>query len=83
LRRAHRNTHPLAFANSTSAPIAAVVLAGVVVGYGSRLGNGCTSGHGLCGTGRLSPRSMVAGALFTVGGASSLLLTNALMGGFR
>jgi len=74
---------PSAFANSTSAPVAAVVLAGVVVGYGSRLGNGCTSGHGLCGTGRLSPRSMVAGALFTVGGASSLLLTNALMGGFR
>ena len=74
---------PSAFANTTSVPVAAVIVAGVVVGYGSRLGNGCTSGHGLCGTGRLSPRSLVAGALFTLGGASSLLLTNAVMGGLQ
>jgi len=38
----------------------AVVIAGLLVGYGTRLGSGCTSGHGVCGLSRLSPRSLVA-----------------------
>lgn len=33
---------------------------GFLVGFGTRMGNGCTSGHGVCGLGRLSPRSLVA-----------------------
>lgn len=45
-----------------------IALAGLLVGYGTRLGNGCTSGHGVCGVGRLSPRSMVATATFIVTG---------------
>jgi uncharacterized membrane protein YedE/YeeE len=41
-------------------PRAALVVAGLLVGFGTRLGNGCTSGHGVCGLGRLSPRSLAA-----------------------
>lgn len=45
---------------------AQLLLAGLLVGYGTRLGSGCTSGHGVCGIGRLSPRSLVATAVFMV-----------------
>jgi uncharacterized membrane protein YedE/YeeE len=41
-----------------------VVIAGLLVGFGARLGGGCTSGHGVCGIARLSPRSTVATAIF-------------------
>lgn len=41
-----------------------IVLAGLLVGFGSRLGGGCTSGHGVCGVARLSARSIVATAVF-------------------
>jgi uncharacterized membrane protein YedE/YeeE len=41
-----------------------LVLAGLLVGFGTRMGNGCTSGHGVCGLGRLSARSLVAVATF-------------------
>ena len=46
------------------ASYAAIVIAGLLVGYGTRLGSGCTSGHGVCGLSRLSPRSLVATAGF-------------------
>jgi uncharacterized protein len=46
----------------------ALVLAGLLVGVGTRYGNGCTSGHGVCGISRLSPRSLAATALFMVAG---------------
>ncbi len=41
-----------------------LVVAGLLVGFGTRLGSGCTSGHGLCGIARLSKRSIVASAVF-------------------
>ncbi len=41
-----------------------VVVAGLLVGYGARLGGGCTSGHGVCGIARLSPRSIAATCIF-------------------
>ncbi len=41
-----------------------LIAAGLLVGFGTRLGSGCTSGHGICGNARLSPRSMVATATF-------------------
>ncbi|MDO8534885.1 MAG: YeeE/YedE family protein [Xanthobacteraceae bacterium] len=41
-----------------------IVAAGLLVGFGSRLGGGCTSGHGVCGIARLSPRSLMATVLF-------------------
>ncbi|EJG0778003.1 YeeE/YedE family protein [Vibrio parahaemolyticus] len=43
-----------------------VIAAGLLVGIGTRLGNGCTSGHGICGMGRLSKRSIVATCVFMV-----------------
>ena len=43
---------------------AVIVVAGLLVGFGTRLGNGCTSGHGICGIARLSPRSIVATLTF-------------------
>lgn len=50
---------PGAFETATVAP-ATVVVAGLLVGFGTALGNGCTSGHGVCGVSRLSPRSLAA-----------------------
>jgi uncharacterized protein len=47
------------------APLATIIAAGLLVGFGSRLGNGCTSGHGVCGLARLSPRSVAATLVFT------------------
>jgi len=43
-----------------------IVIAGLLVGFGTRLGGGCTSGHGVCGVARLSVRSIVATAIFMV-----------------
>ncbi len=47
---------------------ATLVVAGLLVGFGSRLGSGCTSGHGVCGLSRLSPRSLVATIVFMTAG---------------
>jgi len=46
----------------------AVVAAGLLVGFGTRLGSGCTSGHGVCGLSRLSPRSLAATLTFMAAG---------------
>jgi uncharacterized membrane protein YedE/YeeE len=45
-----------------------LVIGGLLVGYGTRLGSGCTSGHGVCGLSRLSPRSMLATGMFMASG---------------
>jgi len=45
-------------------PLIVLAIAGLLVGYGTRLGGGCTSGHGICGNARLSLRSLVATLLF-------------------
>ncbi len=44
--------------------IAALIVGGLLVGYGTQIGSGCTSGHGICGLGRLSTRSLVATIIF-------------------
>lgn len=49
-----------------------LVIAGLLVGFGTRLGSGCTSGHGVCGVSRLSPRSLAATALFMVSGFATV-----------
>jgi uncharacterized membrane protein YedE/YeeE len=49
-----------------------MVLAGLLVGFGTRLGGGCTSGHGVCGLGRLSLRSLVAVIVFMAAGMLSV-----------
>ncbi|WP_324076835.1 MAG: YeeE/YedE family protein [Erythrobacter sp.] len=55
-----------------------LVVAGLIVGIGTRLGSGCTSGHGVCGMSRLSPRSLVATATFMVTGFATVAAMNAL-----
>jgi uncharacterized membrane protein YedE/YeeE len=62
----------LAFASEQTVPTA--VAAGVLVGVGTRLGNGCTSGHGLCGIARLSRRSIVATLVFMATGALTVFV---------
>ena len=51
-----------------------VVIAGLLVGVGTRYGSGCTSGHGVCGLSRLSPRSLAATATFMVAGFITVFL---------
>lgn len=46
----------------------AIVIAGLLVGFGANYGSGCTSGHGICGLSRLSPRSLVATSTFMAAG---------------
>ena len=52
----------------------ALIVAGLLVGLGTRIGGGCTSGHGVCGTARLSPRSLVATGLFMAAGMAVVAL---------
>lgn len=53
-----------AFPFESQASPVLLVIAGLLVGYGTRLGSGCTSGHGVCGLSRLSPRSLAATLIF-------------------
>jgi uncharacterized membrane protein YedE/YeeE len=56
-----------------------VIVAGLMVGLGTRYGSGCTSGHGVCGLSRLSPRSMVATVLFMAAGFATVLVIKHLL----
>lgn len=56
-----------------------LAIAGFLVGVGARLGNGCTSGHGICGIGRLSVRSIVATLVFMTTGALTVFVVNHLL----
>jgi uncharacterized membrane protein YedE/YeeE len=58
-----------------------LIAAGVLVGIGTRYGSGCTSGHGVCGISRLSPRSMVATACFMFSGFVTVFILRHLLGG--
>ena len=57
-----------------------MVGAGLLVGFGSVWGNGCTSGHGVCGIARLSPRSIVATLVFMATAAATVFVTRHLIG---
>jgi len=56
------------------------IAAGLLVGFGTRLSNGCTSGHGVCGLGRLSVRSLVAVLTFMATGALSVYVVRHVLG---
>jgi uncharacterized protein len=60
---------------------AILVTGGLLVGLGTRLGGGCTSGHGVCGIARLSPRSIVATLVFMASGAVTVFVVRHLVGG--
>jgi uncharacterized protein len=58
-----------------------IAVAGLLVGFGTRLGNGCTSGHGICGIARLSPRSIAATVVFMAAAIIVVALTRHVFGG--
>ena len=63
---------------STSIPL--LIVAGLLVGFGTRLGSGCTSGHGICGNARLSPRSMAATVTFMLFGILTVYIGRHVLG---
>ena len=74
----------LGWAGAPSAPPANLGLAivgGLLVGFGTRLGSGCTSGHGICGLARLSPRSLAATLIFMAAGMASVFVLRHLLAG--
>ncbi len=62
--------------------MATLAVAGLIVGIGTRLGSGCTSGHGVCGMSRLSKRSIVATFTFMATGFATVAIVNAVGGGW-
>jgi uncharacterized membrane protein YedE/YeeE len=60
---------------------AVIVAAGLLVGLGTRLGGGCTSGHGICGIGRFSTRSIAATIVFMVTAVITVVVTRHMLGG--
>lgn len=73
--------HPDALAMTLPRSGPALALAGLLVGFGSRLGSGCTSGHGVCGIARASKRSILATVTFMTTGALTALAITQLFGG--
>ena len=78
---------PLLYALFASVPTpridaswAALVLAGILVGVGTRYGSGCTSGHGVCGLSRLSPRSLAATVTFMGAGFATIFFIRHVLG---
>jgi uncharacterized membrane protein YedE/YeeE len=58
-----------------------IIPAGVLVGFGTRLGDGCTSGHGICGIARLSARSVAATGIFMVAAMVTVAISRHVLGG--
>ncbi len=56
------------------------MVAGLLVGFGTRLANGCTSGHGVCGLARFSRRSLIAGLCFMGSGMATVFVSRHLIG---
>lgn len=73
---------PAAFTITPTRSMGALIIAGLLVGLGTSLGNGCTSGHGVCGISRLSPRSIAATLTFMAAGAAAVFIINHLLGGW-
>lgn len=74
---------PAAFATTWTAALPITLAAGILVGFGTQLGGGCTSGHGVCGVSRLSVRSIVATGTFMATGFATVLVVRHLVGGGR
>ncbi len=65
---------------SIDAPVSLLILAGLLVGFGTRLGAGCTSGHGVCGIGRGSPRSLAATGIFMMAAVLTVFVARHVLG---
>ena len=73
--------HPAALSAPSPYSIPVLIVAGLLVGYGSSMGKGCTSGHGICGISRFSARSLVATGVFMIAGFVTVYVSRHLMGG--
>lgn len=77
---------PFIYAKWSSVPISldaspwTLIISGLLVGFGTRLGSGCTSGHGICGLSRLSQRSLVATVIFMLIAAITVFITRHIIG---
>lgn len=69
----------IAFSITPSWPL--LVLGGLLVGFGTRLGSGCTSGHGICGLSRFSLRSLAAVGIFMAAGAVTVVVARMFLAG--
>jgi uncharacterized membrane protein YedE/YeeE len=67
--------------DKSTAPIWLIAISGLLVGIGTRMGSGCTSGHSVCGLGRRSPRSMAATLTFMTLGVVTVFIMQNLIGG--
>ncbi len=65
----------------TEFPLPWLIAGGLLVGFGTRLGNGCTSGHGICGLARLSKRSLIAVLMFMAAGFLTVYVLRHVLGG--
>jgi len=65
----------------TGAPLPLLIAAGLIVGFGTRMGNGCTSGHGVCGIGRGSTRSIAATMTFMAVAVAVVFVVRHVLGG--
>lgn len=75
-----RIVFPGALTSHWSAGVPLTLTAGLLVGFGTQLGNGCTSGHGVCGISRMSARSIVATITFILTGMVTVFVTQHLIG---
>ncbi len=69
------------FPRGVQGALPVAIAGGLLVGIGTRMGSGCTSGHGVCGIARLSPRSIAATLIFMATGGITVFVTNHLLGG--
>jgi uncharacterized membrane protein YedE/YeeE len=74
---------PMALASTWTSTLPVALIAGLLVGFGTQLGNGCTSGHGVCGLSRLSIRSLVATGTFIATGIATVFVVRHVLGGGR
>ncbi len=76
-----RVIEPETLVNQSNRGFGTIVVAGLIVGYGTLLANGCTSGHGVCGISRFSVRSLLATVTFIFFGAASVFVMSHFLGG--
>ena len=72
---------PEAFGSAPPASLPVLAVAGLLVGIGARVSNGCTSGHGVCGLARRSPRALIATLTFMATGALTVLVVRHVLPG--
>lgn len=76
----YASLNPASYAPRLDFPVGLLILGGFLVGFGTRMGGGCTSGHGVCGVARLSVRSLVATVIFVSSGMITVYVVRHLLG---